>query len=104
MGFWDRLLGRKPSSGQVAKDRLQLVLVHDRSELLGLSPEIMEQMRDELIMVLSKYVEINREEMDISLTQATRVAEPAVAPYRSGTSGFSGTPFVPFFWATTILG
>ncbi|MBA3532394.1 MAG: cell division topological specificity factor MinE [Ardenticatenales bacterium] len=66
MGFWDKLLGRQPSSGKVAKDRLQLVLVHDRS---GLSPEMIEQMRDELIAVLSKYVEINHEEMEISLTQ-----------------------------------
>ena len=66
MSFLDRLLGRRPTSRQVAKDRLQLVLVHDRS---GLSPETMEKMRDELIAVLSKYVDINREEMEISLTQ-----------------------------------
>lgn len=66
MSFWDRLLGRKPASGRVAKDRLQLVLVHDRS---GLSPEMLNQMRDEIIEVVSKYVEINRDEMDISLTQ-----------------------------------
>ncbi len=66
MGFWDTLFGRRPSSSQVAKDRLQLVLVHDRA---GLSPEVMNQMRDELIAVLSKYVEINREEMEITLTQ-----------------------------------
>jgi septum formation topological specificity factor MinE len=36
MGFWDRLLGRRPASSKIAKDRLELVLVHDRS---GLSPE-----------------------------------------------------------------
>jgi cell division topological specificity factor len=66
MDFFDRLLGRKAPSGQVAKDRLQLVLVHDRS---GLSPEIIEQMRDEIIAVVSKYVDVNLEEMDISLSQ-----------------------------------
>lgn len=69
MSFWDRLFGRQPASGSVAKDRLQLVLVHDRSELMGLTPELMEQMRDELIAVLSKYVDIDREEMDISVSQ-----------------------------------
>ena len=66
MGFWDRLFGRQPASSKVAKDRLQLVLVQDRS---GLSPETMEQIRDEIIGVLSKYVEIDRTEMDISLSQ-----------------------------------
>ncbi len=66
MGFLDWVLGRKPTSGQVAKDRLQLVLVHDRA---GISPELMEQMREELIAVVSKYVEINRDEMEISLTK-----------------------------------
>ena len=66
MSFWDRLLGRKPSSSQIAKDRLQLVLVHDR---LGLSEETISQMQEDIIAVLSKYVDIDREEMDISLTQ-----------------------------------
>ena len=66
MGFLDRLFGSKPPSGKIAKDRLQLVLVHDRA---GLSPELMDQMRDDIISVLSKYVEIDREAMDITLTQ-----------------------------------
>lgn len=69
MSFWDRLFGRKSESGKTAKDRLQLVLVHDRSELMGLTPELMDQLRDELIAVLSRYVDIDREEMDISVSQ-----------------------------------
>lgn len=66
MGFLDRLFGRAPTSSQVAKDRLQLVLIHDR---FGLSEESIQQMQEELIAVLSKYVEIDRENMDIALTQ-----------------------------------
>lgn len=66
MELLDRLFGRKPTSSKVAKDRLQLVLVHDR---FGLSEEIISQMQEEIIAVLSKYVDIDREEMDISLTQ-----------------------------------
>jgi cell division topological specificity factor len=84
MGFWDRLLGRKPTSGQVAKDRLQLVLVHDRA---GLSPEVIEQMRDEIIEVLSKYVDIDHQEMEISLSQgrgqSTLIANIPIHPPRS---------------------
>jgi cell division topological specificity factor len=41
-GFLDRLLGRKPSASS-AKERLQLVLIHDRSNL---SPGVLEDLRD----------------------------------------------------------
>ncbi len=66
MGFWNNLLGREPTSSEIAKDRLQLVLIHDR---LGLSQETIGQMQEEIIAVLSRYVDIERDKMDISLTQ-----------------------------------
>ena len=47
---------RKKSSSNVAKDRLKMVLVSDRANC---SPEIMEQIKNDLIYVLSKYVEID---------------------------------------------
>ena len=47
---------RKKSSGNVAKDRLKLVLVSDRANC---SPDIMEQIQKDIINVLSKYVEGN---------------------------------------------
>ena len=50
MGFLDRLFGRQePTSREIAKDRLQLVLVHDRVKL---SPGMMDLMKDELITAL----------------------------------------------------
>ncbi|MBR3624569.1 MAG: cell division topological specificity factor MinE [Selenomonadaceae bacterium] len=54
----------KESSKQIAARRLQLVLVHDRASV---SPEIMDKLREEIIGVISKYMDINRENMDISL-------------------------------------
>lgn len=57
---------KKKSSGTVAKDRLKLVLVSDRA---GCSPEIMEQMKNDIIAVISKYVEIDLEGLDIKITQ-----------------------------------
>ena len=66
MGFWNRLFGKKQTSREIAKDRLQLVLVHDR---FGLSEEIINKMQDEIITVLSRYVDIDHEHMDISLTR-----------------------------------
>ena len=50
----------------MAKDRLKLVLVSDRA---GCSPEIMEQMKNDIIAVISKYVEIDLEGLDIKITQ-----------------------------------
>ncbi len=57
---------KKKTSSDVAKDRLKLVLVSDRSSC---SPEIMERIKNDIIDVLSKYVEIDREGLDIKITQ-----------------------------------
>ena len=51
-------------SGTVAKERLQVVLIHDRASI---SPEIMEKIKEEIIDVLSKYMNINKREMEIAL-------------------------------------
>ena len=64
MGFADFF--RKKSSGNVAEDRLKLVLVSDRA---GCSPEIMEQIKNDIITVISKYVEIDLDGLDIKITQ-----------------------------------
>ncbi|HSA07423.1 MAG TPA: cell division topological specificity factor MinE [Candidatus Gastranaerophilales bacterium] len=51
-----------------AKNRLKLVLMHDRSQL---TPCQMEQMREELLDVISRYVEIDREALDLCLESET---------------------------------
>jgi len=85
MGFLDRLFQRsEPSSRQVAKDRLQLVLVHDR---IKISPGLLDTMKDELITVISKYVEIDADAVEVTFTQGRRqsrlVADiPVMGPVR----------------------
>jgi cell division topological specificity factor len=70
MGFLDRILGRhRRSSSQVAKDRLFLVLVHDR---VSISAATLQQMKDELIAVISRYVEIGPEGVEVTFTQSKR--------------------------------
>ncbi len=64
--FFNRLTGRQPASKEVAKDRLKLVLIHDRTDV---SPAVMEQMKDEIIAVISRHVDIDRAGVDIKLTQ-----------------------------------
>ena len=64
MGFADFF--RKKSSSNVAKDRLKMVLVSDRANC---SPEIMEQIKNDVIQVISKYVEIDIDGLDIKIEQ-----------------------------------
>ncbi|RMF02795.1 MAG: cell division topological specificity factor MinE [Chloroflexi bacterium] len=66
MSIFRRLFGQKESSSAQAKNRLKLVLVHDRVDL---SPGKMELLKDELIKVISKYVEIDSDGIDISLSR-----------------------------------
>ena len=59
------LFKSKHSSGSVARDRLKLVLIHDR---LKLSPETVERLKLELIRVISKYMVIDEEDVDIHIS------------------------------------
>ncbi len=63
---WNRIFRRKKRSSDVAKERLQLVLVHDRA---GVSPELIQTLRHEIVDVISKYLDIDQAGMEISLTQ-----------------------------------
>ena len=66
----NKLLGRQQSSASTARERLQLVLAHDRSDL---SPELLEKMRREIFEVVAKYVEIDMEEGAVSLETEDRM-------------------------------
>ena len=70
LDFIQRLLGLQKPSATTAKERLQLVLAHDRSDL---NPELLEQMRREILEVVQKYVEIDLEGGDVSLATEDRV-------------------------------
>ncbi len=64
MGFFRFL--KKKHSGDQARDRLKLLLVSDRANC---SPEVLEMIRNDLVQVISKYVEIDTEELEIQITQ-----------------------------------
>lgn len=64
MGFMDFF--KKKSSGDVAKDRLKLLLVSDRANC---SPDVMELIKNDIISVISKYLEIDVDGLDIQITQ-----------------------------------
>jgi cell division topological specificity factor len=67
--FIDRLFNREPKSAHQAKERLKLVLIHDRTDL---TPGELETMKDELIEVISRYVEIDPSAVRIDMEQEGR--------------------------------
>lgn len=75
MGFTDFF--KKKSSGNVAKDRLKMVLVSDRANC---SPEIMEAIKNDIIQVISKYVEIDLEGLDIKIEQTESDSTNGMVP------------------------
>ncbi len=64
MGLMD--LFKRKNSGEIARDRLKLLLVSDRANC---SPEVMEKIKNDIIQVISKYMEIDAEGLDIQITQ-----------------------------------
>ena len=59
-----KIFGKKEQSGKIARDRLKVVLIHDRANI---SPEVMENLKNDIIKVISNYMEINQQDMEISL-------------------------------------
>lgn len=66
LDFLSRIFGRETnsSSRNVAKERLRLVLVHDRADI---SPELLQSLKAELIQVISNYMEIDEQALEVSL-------------------------------------
>ena len=72
---------KEQASGSYARDRLKLVLVHDRVDC---SSQVLEMLKGDIIKVISNYMEIDEEELDINITQTE-------------SEGFKGT--VPVLYA-----
>ncbi|OQY47772.1 MAG: cell division topological specificity factor MinE [Anaerolineaceae bacterium 4572_78] len=66
MSFFTRLFGKATKSSDIAKQRLQLVIIQDRMKL---PPDVMDNIRDEIITVISKYVDVDVKGIDITVTQ-----------------------------------
>lgn len=66
MGLFSFFNKEEKKSKNVVKDRLKLVLIHDRAML---SSGMLEQMKDDIIAVISKYVEIDKESLNIDIAE-----------------------------------
>ena len=65
-GFFSKAEKEDESAKEVAVNRLRVVLMQDRTNL---TPELLEKMRGELIELLSKYVEMDKEALELNFEQ-----------------------------------
>lgn len=76
--FLNRVFAREGSK-DVAKERLKLVLVHDRAST---SPDVLEELKEELIGVISRYMDIDVEGIQVDLTSGKTAALVANIPIK----------------------
>ncbi len=74
------LFSRKKKSSNTAKDRLKLVLIHDRANC---NSELIEMMKQEIIQVIARYMEIDEEGLEINVGSTTSEFENGVVPMLS---------------------
>jgi len=67
--FLSQLFRREKKSARQAKDRLKLVLIHDRTDL---NPGKLELLKDDLIAAISRHIEIDPAAVRIEMTQDGR--------------------------------
>jgi cell division topological specificity factor len=65
------------SSKDVAKERLKLVLVHDR---VNVSSSFLEMIKGDIIRVISDYMEIDEDNLDIKVTKTKRDEDDTLVP------------------------
>lgn len=66
MSLLSLIFGNKPKTAALAKERLQLIIAHERNGL-SCNKEFLPEMQKELIAVISKYVSINPDDIKVSL-------------------------------------
>lgn len=67
MSFLSFFIGEKKKTASVAKERLQIILAHERSGRNAAEPDYLPALQRELMAVISKYVKINPDDIRVNL-------------------------------------
>jgi len=67
MSFLSFLLGEKKKTANVAKERLQIILAHERSGRNASEPDYLQDLQRDLIAVISKYIKINPNDIKVNM-------------------------------------
>ena len=65
--FLSFLLGEKKKTAGVAKERLQIILAHERSGRNAAQPDYLPALQRELVAVISKYIKIDQQDIKVHL-------------------------------------
>jgi cell division topological specificity factor len=65
--FLSFLLGEKKKTASVAKERLQIILAHERSSRNAGQPDYLPALQRELVAVISKYINIGSQDIKVNL-------------------------------------
>jgi cell division topological specificity factor len=65
--FLSFLLGEKKKTASVAKERLQIILAHERTGNRNHQPDYLPQLQRDLVAVICKYVKINPDDIKVNL-------------------------------------
>lgn len=69
--------GKTKASKDMARDRLKLVLVHDRANV---SPQFLDMVKGEIVKVISNYMDIEENALDIQMTRTKSEAGDKFVP------------------------
>ena len=67
ISFLSFLLGEKKKTASVAKERLQIILAHERHGRNAAEPDYLPDLQRDLIAVISKYIKINPNDIKVNL-------------------------------------
>ena len=67
MSILDYFLGNRKKTANVARERLQIILAHERNGRSAAEPDYLPALQRELVAVISKYVKINPEDLKVHL-------------------------------------
>lgn len=76
MGFLQRLFGfEEKDSKTTAKKRLQLVLIHDRTDI---TPELMNALRRDLVEVITRYMDVDESNIELEMDRDDEMGQVAL--------------------------
>ncbi|NDY91636.1 cell division topological specificity factor MinE [Ideonella livida] len=67
MSLLTRILGEKKTTANVAKERLQIILAHERAGRSSSAPDYLPALQNELLEVIRKYVQVGPNDLKINV-------------------------------------
>jgi len=67
MSFLSFLIGEKKRTASVAKERLQIILAHERIGRNSVEPDYLPALQRDLMAVISKYIKIDLNDIKVNL-------------------------------------